>query len=81
MNPVAVNRESVPAAVIEEEKAVAIEKTKREQIMKAAEAALRKAGLNPNHFDSEDHIASNVTKGWITEEEAEKGKAIMAEAA
>lgn len=81
MNPVAVNRESVPAAVIEEEKAVAIEKTKREQIMKVAEAALRKAGLNPNHFDSEDHIASNVTKGWITEEEAEKGKAIMAEAA
>ena len=81
MNPVAVNRESVPASVIEEEKAVAIEKTKAEQILKAAEAALKKAGLNPNHFDSEDHIKSNVTKGWITEEEAEKGRAIMKEAA
>lgn len=81
MNPVAVNRESVPASIIEEEKAVAVEKTKSEQVKKAAEAALRKAGLNPNHFDSEDHIASNITKGWITEEEAERGKAIMKEAA
>ena len=81
MNPVAVNRESVPAAVIEEEKAVAIEKTKTEQVQKAVEAALRKAGFNPNHFDSEDHIASNITKGWITEEDAEKAHAIMAEAA
>ena len=81
MNPVAATREQVPAAFIEEEKAVAIEKTKSEQVQKAAEAALRKAGLNPNHFDSEDHIASNVTKGWITEEEAERGKAIMKEAA
>ncbi|MCM1378413.1 MAG: translation elongation factor Ts [Clostridium sp.] len=81
MNPVAVNRDSVPTSIIEEEKAVAIEKTKSEQVKKAAEAALRKAGLNPNHFDSEDHIASNITKGWITEEEAEKGKAIMQEAA
>ncbi|MDE6217916.1 MAG: translation elongation factor Ts [Muribaculaceae bacterium] len=80
MNPVAVNREAVPASIIEEEKAVAIEKTKSEQVQKAQEAALRKAGLNPNHFDSEEHIASNITKGWITEEEAEKGKAIMKEA-
>ena len=76
-----VESEQVPAAFIEEEKNVAIEKTKAEQVQKAAEAALRKAGLNPNHFDSEEHIASNITKGWITAEEAEKGKAIMAEAA
>ena len=81
MNPVAVNREAVPASIIEEEKAVAVEKTKSEQVQKAQEAALRKAGLNPNHFDSDDHIASNITKGWITEEEAEKGRQIMAEAA
>lgn len=81
MNPVAATREKVPAEFIEEEKNVAIEKTKVEQIQKASEAALRKAGLNPNHFDSEDHIASNITKGWLTEEEAEKGRAIMKEAA
>lgn len=81
MNPVAVNREAVPAALVEEEKSVAIEKTKQEQVQKAVEAALKKAGLNPNHFDSEDHIASNISKGWLTEEDATKGRAIMAEAA
>ena len=81
MNPVAVNREAVPAAVIEEEKNVAIEKTKTEQVRKAVEAALKKAGFNPNHFDSDDHIASNITKGWITEEDAAKAREIMAEAA
>ena len=81
MNPVAVNRESVPAAIIEEEKTVAIEKTKTEQVQKAVEAALRKAGFNPNHFDSDDHIASNITKGWITEEDAAKARVVMQEAA
>ena len=63
MNPVAVNREAVPAAVIEEEKNVAIEKTKTEQVRKAVEAALKKAGFNPNHFDSDDHIASRQSSG------------------
>lgn len=81
MNPVAVSIETVPAAVVESERNVAIEKTKEEQIRKAVEAALKKAGLNPNHFDSEDHIESNMSKGWITPEEAEKGRAIMKEAA
>ncbi len=81
MNPVAVDAASVPAEVVEQEKAVAIEKTKQEQVRKAVEAALKKAGLNPNHFDSEDHIASNISKGWITEEEAAKGRVIMEETA
>ena len=77
MNPVAVDRDAVPAAIIEEEKAVAIEKTKSEQVKKAVEAALKKAGLNPNHFDSEDHIASNLAKGWFTEADAEKARDII----
>lgn len=81
MNPVAVNREGVPASIIEEEKNVAIEKTKAEQVQKAVEAALRKADLKPNLLDSEDHIASNIAKGWLTEEEAEKARGIMKEAA
>lgn len=79
MNPLAVDRDSIPANVLESEKAIAIEKTKDEQVRKAVEAALKKAGLNPNHFDTEDHIESNTAKGWITPEEAEKGRAIMAE--
>lgn len=81
MNPVAVNRESVPAAVVESERNVAIEKTKEEQVKKAVEAALKKAGLNPNLMDSEDHIASNIAKGWLTEEEAQKGREIAKAAA
>lgn len=81
MNPLAVDRDSIPASVLESEKAIAIEKTKDEQVRKACEAALKKAGLNPNHFDSEDHIESNISKGWITAEEAEKGRKIMAETA
>lgn len=80
MNPVAVSRNDVPQVTIDQEISVAIEKTKQEQVVKAQEAALRKAGLNPNHFDSEDHIESNITKGWITKEEAEKGRQIMKEA-
>ncbi|MCM1077306.1 MAG: translation elongation factor Ts [Bacteroides sp.] len=77
MNPVAVSRQDVPQATIDQEIAVAVEKTKQEQVRKAVEAALKKAGLNPNHFDSEDHIESNISKGWITEADAAKGREII----
>ena len=79
MNPVAVSRDTVPESVLESEKNVAIEKTKQEQVKKAVEAALRKAGINPAHVDSEDHIQSNTAKGWITQEEADKARQIIAE--
>lgn len=81
MNPVAVNREAVPAHIVESEYNVAVEKTKEEQVHKAVEAALKKAGINPNLVDSEDHIESNIAKGWLTAEEAEKAKQIAAETA
>lgn len=81
MNPVAVSRQDVPQATIDQEIAVAVEKTKAEQVQKAVEAALKKAGLNPNHFDTDDHIESNMAKGWITAEDVEKGRKIMKEAA
>ena len=42
---------------------------------------LKKAGLNPNHFDTDDHIESNISKGWITEDDAAKGRQIMKETA
>ncbi len=78
MNPVAVDRDSVAKEVVESEYNIAVEKTKEEQVRKAVEAALKKAGLNPNHFDSEEHIESNMSKGWITEEDAARGREIMA---
>lgn len=76
MNPVAVDRNSVPQTTIDQELSVAIEKTKEEQVRKAVEAALKKAGINPNLVDSEDHISSNIAKGWLTEDEAVKAREI-----
>ena len=76
MKPIALDEESVPESVKEEEYKVAVEKTKEEQIEKAVENAVKKAGLNPNHFDSEDHIESNQGKGWITAEDVAKFREI-----
>ena len=76
MKPIALDEESVPAEVKDEEYKVAVQKTKEEQIEKAVEVALKKAGLNPNHFDSEDHIESNQGKGWITAEDVVKFREI-----
>ena len=79
MNPVAVDRDAVPASIIDSEKAVAIEKTKQEQVQKAVNSALSKAGINPAHVDSEAHIESNMSKGWITAEQADQARKIIAE--
>ena len=76
MKPIALDEASVPEAVKEEEYKVAVQKTKEEQVEKAVEVALKKAGLNPNHFDSEDHIESNQGKGWITAEDVAKFREI-----
>ena len=76
MKPIALDEASVPQSVKDEEYKVAVEKTKEEQVEKAVEVALKKAGLNPNHFDSEDHIESNQGKGWITAEDVAKFREI-----
>ena len=78
MNPLAVDECDVAEEVKEKEIAVAIEKTKAEQVQKAVDAALKKAGINPAHVDSEDHMESNKAKGWITEEDVAKAKEIIA---
>lgn len=79
-SPIAIDENGVPQSVKDQEVAVAIEKTKAEQIQKAVEAALKKAGINPSHVDSEDHMESNMAKGWITAEDVEKAKEIIATA-
>ena len=76
--PVAVDESGVPQAVKDNEYNVAIEKTKEEQVHKAVEVALKKAGINPAHVDSEDHMESNMTKGWITAEDVARAKEIIA---
>ena len=77
MNPVAVSAEQVPQSVVDTELKTAVEKTKEELVKKAVDAALTKAGINPAHVDSEDHIESNQTKGWITAEQAAQAREII----
>ena len=76
MNPLAIDEDGVSEEVKQKEIEVAIEKTKAEQVQKAVEAALKKAGINPAHVDSEDHMESNMAKGWITAEDVAKAKEI-----
>ena len=76
MSPVAIDESAVPQKIKDNELAVAIEKTKAELVAKEVEVALKKAGINPAHVDSDDHIESNMAKGWITAEDAAKAREI-----
>ena len=78
MNPLSVSEASIPQEVKDREFAVAVDKTKEELIGKEVEKALRKAGINPNHVDSDDHIDSNITKGYITAEQGAQAREIKA---
>ena len=77
MNPVAISAEDCPKEVLENEKNVAIQKTKEELVQKGIDAALKKAGINPAHVDSEAHIESNTAKGWLTPEQADQARQII----
>lgn len=72
MNPVALDEASVPQEVKDTELKVAIEKTKEEQVQKAVEAALKKAGFNLYISENEEHLAEGIQKGNITEAQAEE---------
>lgn len=76
MKPVALDETSVPQSVIDEEKRVATEKTKEDQVNRQVDNALKKAGINPNLVDSDEHIESNTAKGWLTKEDADKAREI-----
>ena len=81
MNPVAVDEASVPQAVKDNELSVAIQKTKDEQVNKAVEAALKKAGYNLYIAENEDHLNEGVMKKMITEEQADDIRRIKKEVA
>ena len=78
MNPMAVSEAAISQEVKDRELAVAVDKTKEELIGKEVEKALRKVGINPNHVDSDDHIDSNITKGYITAEQGAQAREIKA---
>ena len=70
--PVAIDESGVPQETKDEELKVAIEKTRLEQVQKAVEAALKKAGFNLYIAESEEHLNEGIMKGSITEEEAQQ---------
>ncbi len=78
MAPIALDADHVAQSVKDHELAVAIDKTKQDEIGKAVENALRKAGINPAHADSDEHIESNTAKGWLTPEQAQQARDIRA---
>ncbi len=81
MKPVALDADHVDQAVLDEEYKTAVEKTKLEQVEKYVEVVLKKAGINPNLVDSEDHIESNMAKGWLTQEQADEARKLKVQAA
>ena len=81
MSPIALDADHVADEVKQRELEVAVEKTKQDEINKAVENAIRKAGINPAHVDSDDHIESNQAKGWITAEQAQLAREIRANVA
>jgi elongation factor Ts len=81
MRPVAASREQIPQNVIDEETSIAIEKTKSEQVQKAVENALKKAGFNPYYCATEEHQDEAVRKGYMTPEQVEQAKKLMADTA
>jgi elongation factor Ts len=60
MSPVAIDEASVPQKIKDNELSVAIEKTKTELVAKEVEVALKKAGINPAHVDSDDPILNRI---------------------
>ena len=81
MKPVALNAESVPQEILDNELKTAIEKTKLEQQQKAVEFALKKAGFNLYIAENEEHLAEGIAKGNITEAQAEEIRKIKVDVA
>lgn len=80
MNPMSLSADCISEEVKAHELSVIIEKTKADEVAKAVENAIRKAGINPAHVDSDEHIESNMKKGWITPEQAQQARDIKVSA-
>ncbi|WP_300725558.1 translation elongation factor Ts [uncultured Bacteroides sp.] len=81
MNPIAIDEAGVPESVKAAEIQVAIDKTKKEQVDKAVEAALKKAGFNLYIAENEEHLNEGIMKGNITEAQAEEIRQLKAKVA
>lgn len=81
MNPLVANRDQIDKAKVDEEYNIAVEKSKAEQIQKAVDNALKKAGFNPYYCATQEHIDEAVRKGIMTEADVDKVKKIQEETA
>ena len=81
MKPIAVTEAEVPEEVKAQELKEAIAKTKDQQIEKAVEAALKKAGFNLYIAESEEHLEEGIRKGSITAEQADEIRELKARVA
>lgn len=77
MNPMVALREQIDPKRVEEELSVAIDKTKNEQVQKAVNNALKKAGFNEYYCASEEHMDEAIRKGYMTEDDVKKAKEII----
>lgn len=81
MNPIAIDEDGVSEEIKQKEIQVAIDKTKAEQVQKAVEAALKKAGFNLYIAENEEHLNEGIMKGNITEAQAEEISQLKAKVA
>lgn len=80
MSPIALDESKISDEEKAKELAAITDKTRDDEVKRAVEHALKQEGINPNLVDSEDHISSNITKGYITAEQGEQAKKIIAAA-
>lgn len=80
-SPVAIDADNVPQEVKDQEFKVAVEKTKVEQVQKAVDAAIKKAGYNAYIAESEEHLEEGIRKGNITEADAQAIRDLKAKTA
>lgn len=81
MKPIAACREQIPQETIDNELKLAIEKSKAEQVQKAVDNALKKAGFNTYYCATEEHRDEAIRKGYMTQEQVDEALKIMAETA
>lgn len=77
-NPIAATREQISQETIDNEYKIAVDKTKAEQVEKAVANALKKAGFNPYYCATEEHQDEAIRKGYMTAEQVEEAKKLMA---
>lgn len=81
MNPIVASREQISQDRIDEEYSIAVDKTKAEQVQKAVDNALKKAGYNPYYCATQEHLDEAVRKGYMTEDDVKKVKELSEQVA